>query len=257
MIDDDELINNNINHHQLEPDEEKFPADLETVLGNLNLVFGDILSLDEVPRGTKPELAFAWICKINADIRRGGKIRNPIGLLRARLATRSKRKILHQDLLPDAYLRALGLEENLSPFSEDFLAHAIDAAARAEQSDAEAEAREIEECSSCAVPGEVLEAWHNFLNALRQELPRSMFETWVEVARPVRFDNGNLVVVARNEYAANWMAGKQEIKNFLTEYFPGATVEFTTVDKFPKKKEQENQATVDDEDDDYDPEADA
>lgn len=236
MIEEEELINYKlINPHQSEPGE-KFPADLKTVLENLYLIdaFDDILSVDEVPRGTKAEVAFAWVCKINADIARGGQIHTPVGLLRKRLATGSKRKILHQDLLPVAYLRALGfvIDEKLPPFSEEALARAVETA-RAEQAAAEAEEREIADRLNRAVSHEIAQAWHNILAELREEMPKATFDTWVGDTRPVGWQNQTLVIAARNTYAADWLTTKlaARINKLLDEHLPGV-IEFTTVDKF-------------------------
>jgi hypothetical protein len=108
MIDDDESINQNKEiHHQSEPG--KFPK-LEIVLKNLTILFGDELTIDEIPKGTSAELALAWAGKLYQDFKRpGSTLRNPLGTLRSRLNARTPRK-LHLNKLSDEYLAAVGLK---------------------------------------------------------------------------------------------------------------------------------------------------
>lgn len=202
LIDDDEsLSNKNINHHQSEPENQKLAAILE----NTGILWGDHLTIEEVPAGTSPDLALGWVCKIWADIRAGNDIRNPTGLLRTRLHSGRKRRILHDDLLPDEYRLAIGLPvaEVLPPHSPERLEEVIEQS-RAELEAEQAKKRARQEKIRSAVADQVRDSWRGWINGL--DVPRAWIETWLDDTSPVRWDGRTLTVAARNEFAVNWLA---------------------------------------------------
>lgn len=202
--DDDELINQNKNHHhQSEPEFEKISA--RKILENLHLVFGGTLDADEIPPGISGARILGWVCKINADIRNGGKIYNPIGLLRARLASGKSRRILHLDLLPGSFLAAIGLErvESYGAYSERAVQVALEEA-RAELDAENLRESWLDELAALALPAD-RETWQARKDDLRETLPKGQWESWLMDTQVVSLD-GKPMIVARNEYAAKWIA---------------------------------------------------
>jgi hypothetical protein len=201
--DDDELINQEKNHHhQSEPGFEKIAV--RKILENLHLVFGGTLDSDEIPPGITGARILGWVCKINADIRHGGKIYNPIGLLRTRLASGKNRRILHLDLLPGSFLGAIGLEavESYGAYSEQAVQIAF------QESRAELEAEDIREERLAELAAAVLpadrETWEALQAELRETLAKASWENWVKDAQVLCL-SGQVMIAARNQYAAKWL----------------------------------------------------
>lgn len=211
MIDDDEPKNleNNHHHHQSEPDFAQISA--RAVLENLHLVFGETLDLDEIPRGTTGAQILGWVCKINADLRNGGKIHNPLGLLRARLSSGKHRRILHLDLLPVEFLQALGLAQVYGAYSEKAVEVALEEA-REESQQAEKQAELLEryfERLQASVPAGERERWREYRARLQENLSRAAWDTWCKDAVLILWD-GRPHIAARNDYAARWMSSHLE-----------------------------------------------
>jgi hypothetical protein len=203
--DDDELINQNKNHHhQSEPEFEKISA--RKILENLHLIFGGTLDLEEIPPGTTGAQILGWVCKINADMRHGGKIYNPIGLLRTRLASGKSRRILHLDLLPGSFLTAIGLEEvqSYGVFSDKAVEKAVEEA-RVELEAENFREERLAELAAAVPPGD-RETWEAFRAGLRENdnFAKVSWETWVRDAQILSL-RGQVLVAARNEYAAKWL----------------------------------------------------
>jgi hypothetical protein len=205
LIDDDESISNkNINHHQSEPEN----AQLAVILENTLILWGDCLAVDDVPPATSPELALAWICKIWADIRSGNDIKNPTGLLRARLRSQKKRRVLHDDLLPDEYREAVGL-----PMVERLPLHErVEQAleqGRQELAEEQAEDSARQELIYSAVAEPVRDAWRAWWEN-SDDFSRAHRQTWLSDTVPVSWDGKTLTVAARNDYAADWLGKRIE-----------------------------------------------
>lgn len=201
--DDDELINQKKNqHHQSEPGFEKISA--RKILENLPLVFGGTLDSDEIPPGITGAQILGWVCKINADIRHGGKIYNPIGLLRTRLASGKSRRILHLDLLPGSFLGAIGLEvvESYGAYSEQAVQIALEET-RVELEAENLREKRLEELAAAVSPRD-RETWEAFQAGLRETLAKASWDTWVKDAQVLSL-SGQVRVAARNQYAAKWL----------------------------------------------------
>jgi hypothetical protein len=225
MIDDDDSINQNKEiHHQSEP--EKI-LKLEVVLKNLTILFGDDLTVDEVPKETSAELALAWAAKLFKDFKRpGSTLRNPIGTLRLRLNAKTPRK-LHLDNLPDEFLEAIGLKVTRCPSPSVF-----DIGSKM---DADGNSVLIEDPGDETMPHldnpVINRAWESVLGQLQMEMPRASFESWVQFTAPCAWNEADrlLSIAARNAYARDWLESRLEstVERLLAGILNGAvTVKF-------------------------------
>ncbi len=103
----DESINLIDKQSSINP-KENFPT-CAKLLDAMMTLFGDALSISEIPADTPPKLLLAWIVKAYGD---RDRIASPLGLIRARLKARSPRSLPKdwQERLPGDYLREIGIE---------------------------------------------------------------------------------------------------------------------------------------------------
>jgi hypothetical protein len=148
-------------------------------LKSLELLFGDTLDISDIPKGTPPKLLLAWIDKAYHDRKR---INSPLGLIRARLKTKTPRSLPKdwQDRLPGAYLEEIGVN----------LPEPISALFSGNDQDEEPDEPELEPEESG-----VNHFWH--LTVERLELPRS-FNELISRTRAVDWDGQTMTVTAGN-----------------------------------------------------------
>lgn len=202
-VDVDESIKPNHHQHHLEPENR---ARLVKILEGCQILFGDYLSISDVPDTTSADLALAWISKIWIDIKNGNSITNPIGLLRSRLTTGSPRRLesKYLDQLPSEYRQAIGLPANepLPPYSHERLTQVIAetlSEQTVENSTSHAQYQQIQS----AVDESIRNSWADWIESL--DCPRAWRENWLADTIPLAWDGENLTVGARNDYAANWL----------------------------------------------------
>lgn len=182
--------------------------------------FGDIDDYSKIPvDAIKPEVALAWVAKAYDD---RNKLSNaPAGLLVSRLKQVENYTVPSRYLksptryLPDEYIEALRLEiyDCKSCVDAAFTTRAayeehVQKMHLAQPQPEEAHEFEIEEALDSDDP--VRLAWNDVLEALRIEMPRASFDTWVRDTRPVQFDGKVLTVGVRNAYARDWLSSRMD-----------------------------------------------
>lgn len=193
---------------------------LEIILENLNLVFGDVISKSEVPRDTTPQLALAWVCKANRDHLVNG-FKNPIGLIKARLKVKERRKILHLEMLPEAYLVAIGMWRGSCSTCRLEFRSKTDLSSHVAEAHPEPDPDEEPPVEEFDLANPILDqrtnegrnmspnqAWQSVLGQLQMEMPRASFDTWVRDSRPVDWGAGILKVGVRNAYTRDWLESR-------------------------------------------------
>ncbi len=199
-----------------------FPT-LEKLFESMELLFGDRLDVKMFAPDLAPQLALAWICKAYFDAQRNPAFKNPVGLIRKRLAAKEQRKISRLEEMPDEFLEAIGLWEGRCAIcSEGFRTrqalhdHMADG-----HCDDENQADAGESVDLGEVGFDIFPAWEQVLRELSQEMAPSSFETWVRDTRPIdwRPETGRLVIGARNAYACDWLKNRMgtTIQGYLSK----------------------------------------
>lgn len=65
--------------------------------------------------------------------------------------------------------------------------------------------------------------WQNVMDALKAEMPKASFETWVQSAQGASLADGKLTVIANNSYARDWLSSRMAA---TIERLAGMPVEF-------------------------------
>jgi hypothetical protein len=89
-----------------------------------------------------------------------------------------------------------------------------------------------------------LEAWQSVLDQLRMEMPSASFDTWVRDTEILSFDDGVMIIAARNTYARAWLESRLAgtVQRLLTDILnQTVTVLFVTGDSPNEKTEVEEQ----------------
>ena len=187
MMTDESIINQSKESSIINP-QEKIPP-VETLLSAMEILFGDVLDLSEIPNNTPPKLLLAWIVKGYQD---KSKLANPLGLIRSRLKAKSPRSLPAnwRDRLPGEFLRAIGLAE----------------AARVAIDDQPTPVDEPDEDSQ-SEPSELEELWENAIEHL--DLQRSVRQRAFS-ADPCDWDasTGEFLVEAETQDDADWLESR-------------------------------------------------
>ena len=144
----------------------------------------------------RPEYIIAWLAQAY-DQHRNGRISHPWALAYRRLQTNrtlpdKKYQTDPLSYLPNEFLVALGLEEP-AVFELD--------------QEPDCDIVRITEITA-SVEAEIYDAWMSVLDALRKEMPRASFDTWVRDSYPIGFENDLMTVAARNIYTADWLKSR-------------------------------------------------
>jgi hypothetical protein len=187
MMTDELSIHSKDRSSIMNPPRENFPA-VESLLEGLDVLFGDVLDISEIPAGTPAKFLLAWIVKTYHDRH---KLSNPLGLIRARVMAKTPRSLPSnwQERLPGEYLAAIGVAV---PLPETCLGED-----EADEAEPEAES-------------EIERIWRLVIAQL--ELPRSS-DRVVREAMPVKWDAqaGVLTVAARDQEAVEWLESRLRI----------------------------------------------
>lgn len=192
-----------------------FPT-LEKLFESMELLFGDRLDVKMFAPDLAPQLALAWICKAYFDAQRNPAFKNPVGLIRKRLAAKEQRKISRLEEMPDDFLEAIGLWEGRCAIcSEGFRTRQAlhDHLADGHCEDDEHQADAGESVDLGEVGFDIFPAWEQVLRELSQEMPRASYESWVRDTRPLGWQDeiGRLVIGTRNAYACDWLQKRMSV----------------------------------------------
>ncbi len=190
--------------------ESKFPS-LEKILAGMDILFGDHLEPSLFAPDLSPKVALAWICKGYLDARRNPEFKNPVGMIRRRLEKKEPRSLSHLQEMPAEFLEFIGMFEGVCPFCHagfrtrrELNEHLLTGHTHTEPADEEPDAFEDEEEIEATDPV-AQEIWESTKALLQDEMPRASFETWVQGSRGVAVAEKTLRVVARNQFAADWL----------------------------------------------------
>ena len=145
-----------------------------------------------------PEFIIAWLAQAY-DQYRAGKISHPWALVYRRLQTNRTlpdRKYQADPLsyLPTEFLVALDLEDpavlvlDLDPGPDSDIVRIIE--------------------NTNSVDVEIYNVWMEVQAALRKDMPKASFDTWVRDSYPIGYENKLLTIAARNLYAADWLKSR-------------------------------------------------
>jgi len=195
-----------------------FPS-LDAVLSAMEMLFGDYLTADMFPPGTSPKLALAWVCKAYFDFTSNPKFKNPVGMVRKRLAAKEPRKITRLEDMPEDFLDALGLWKGRCDLcgrgfrSRSALREHL-ATEQHFDDDADTDADEPldnsasqTEIKARIVDIAIFPEWQSVLSAMQERMPRASFDTWVRDTAPSAWDQDarRLQIGVRNTYARDWL----------------------------------------------------
>ena len=187
----------------MNPKTEKQPT-TETILGNMEILFGCALDPGDIPADVQPVLILAWIYKAFQDRK---NLKNPCGMIRARLASHSPRKLPKnwQEHLPVEYLEAIGMA--IKPAGVVIQ----------DEPDLVRDDPPVEEVPRAAEG--LSKIWDEILNILAVEMPRASFGQYVQDTRPVSWqpDLGLFQVLARADARA-WLEDRMisTIRHYLS-----------------------------------------
>ncbi len=239
MIDDDDI--KNLNHDSSSSITHERTKCVQ-ILEATSVLFGEeagsvstnCLGNDQKPKST---WVLAWV---NKGWRDRERLSNPHGLIYRRIESRERPpRWLEQDPsagLPEEYLDAIGMFEKRCPRCQDPFTSLAEHKAHVEacmMTHFEEPEVELVAGPDETVTEQVTRAWRAVLEHLSKELPKAQFQTWVEDAQPVHFENQLLRVGTRNAYARDWLSKNiQQQAGPLLSKALGATVglEFVSVE---------------------------
>ncbi len=191
----------------------EFPR-LEKILAGMDILFGDHLEPSLFAPDLSPQLALAWICKGYLDAQRNPNFKNPVGMIRRRLEKKVPRSLSHLQEMPAEFLEFIGLFEGVCQFCQasfrtrrelnEHIRTEHTEPADTEPADVETDVLDLDLDDENTDPV-AQEIWEATKTLLQADMPRAPFESWVRDSRGVAVAEKTLLVVARNQFAADWL----------------------------------------------------
>lgn len=209
---------------------ETFSPEVQTALKHVPLLFdGQEITLRGLPYYLHIEKVMGWIAYVY-DQR--AVLSRPCGLLYSKLRDKDgpypPKKYLTaklSTLLPEEYLDAIGKYSRICDWcKQEFtsLAGYNEHREKCVLTRHEEQEEQEETCESQpdeTVTAEALTIWERVLSALKDEMPKASFETWVQSTYVLHWEPSQVRIGTRNSYAKEWLDARltASVERLLSE----------------------------------------